>query len=378
MKVGLGCLEFTKRKGIGRYVVELSHEISRAGHETHCHCIAWDRPLRDRVHIHRIHTLNIVNTSRLATFAFFCRRSLEKGRYDITHTMGNVVGSDVITAHSCHKAGMKILGTPVGPADRFRLMVEQRNYVHRQYHHVIAVARGVKNELMQEYGVPGNDISVIPNGVNMAEFNASAREAEGRSIRERLGLSRDDIVALFVGNEFDRKGLTFVIRALPLTGMPRLNVIVAGGDDSSSYQRMAREASVADRIHFVGSIGDIAPYYAASDMFVLPSGYEAFSLATLEASASGLPILTTRINGSEELIEDGVNGFFIERDVDSLARRLSDVAGNEELRKRLSANARKSVEGYSWEVIGRRIMDVYDEVYAMKSRGQEGHYQISV
>ena len=195
---------------------------------------------------------------------------------------------------------------------------------------------------------------------------------------ERLGLSRDDIVALFVGNEFDRKGLTFVIRALPLTGMPRLNVIVAGGDDSSSYQRMAREASVADRIHFVGSIGDIAPYYAASDMFVLPSGYEAFSLATLEASASGLPILTTRINGSEELIEDGVNGFFIERDVDSLARRLSDVAGNEELRKRLSANARKSVEGYSWEVIGRRIMDVYDEVYAMKSRGQEGHYQISV
>jgi UDP-glucose:(heptosyl)LPS alpha-1,3-glucosyltransferase len=366
VRIGIACLEFTKQAGIGRSVVELTRGLARFGHEVHCHCIECGSAFQSQVHLHKIRTVDLVNTTRLISFAVAGRAALEKQGYDITHSMGNMVGCDILTAHSCHKAGLIAMGRSIGPADRVRLLVERRNYLRRRYRRVIAVARGVKEELMHHYGVPAGDISVIPNGVDLEEFHIPKGESR-RLLRTKLGLSNDDPVAIFVSNEFDRKGLEFVIRALPYVRSLDLKVVVAGRDNPSRYLALASDLSVANRIRFMGCIDDIAPYYAASDVFVFPSSYEAFSLATLEAAASGLPLLTTRINGSEELVEDGVNGFFIERDAHSIASRLSDLIDNRELRHRLSYNARASAESYGWENVTRKTIEVYHEAAAMKA-----------
>lgn len=365
VKIGIACLEFTRQKGIGRSVVELTRGITDLGHEVHCHCINWVQPHTSQVHFHRIRTVNLVNTTRLASFAVSGKMSLEGQRYDITHSMGNLIGCNVVTAHSCHKAGLETLGKLPGPADRVRLLIEHQNYAGRRYRHIIAVSKGVKEELMREYGVPTDDISVISNGVNLDEFGPSRRES-GLLIRAELGISPDDLVAIFVANEFDRKGLEFVIKAMPRTQLPNFKVIVAGGDDPGKYLKLASDLSMADRIRFVGSVDNIASYYAASDVFVFPSAYEAFSLASLEAAASGLPLLITRINGSEELIEEGVNGFFVEREANSIATRLMEVLSSLEACRRLSENARKSALSYTWENVAQKTLEVYDNVRKLK------------
>ena len=103
-------------------------------------------------------------------------------------------------------------------------------------------------------------------------------------------------------------------------------------------------------------------YYAAADVFVFPTRYEAFSLATLEAAAAGLPILTPRINGTEELIEDGVNGFFTEMNAASILERLRGLAENPEARGRMSRAIQQTSLRYTWDRIAAEQLDVFEAV----------------
>ena len=104
-------------------------------------------------------------------------------------------------------------------------------------------------------------------------------------------------------------------------------------------------------------------YYCAGDIFVFPSLYEAFSLATLEAAASGLPIIATKINGTEELIKEGYNGFFVKRDPKDITEKINLLIKDENLRKQMSRNARKVIEkNYTWDICAKKTTEVYEEL----------------
>lgn len=100
----------------------------------------------------------------------------------------------------------------------------------------------------------------------------------------------------------------------------------------------------------------------SSDTFVFPTAYEAFLLATLEAVASGLPILATKINWTEELIKEGYNGFFIKRDPKDIAEKINILIEDKQLRKIVSRNARKTAENYSWDKIAKKTLEVYQNI----------------
>jgi UDP-glucose:(heptosyl)LPS alpha-1,3-glucosyltransferase len=106
----------------------------------------------------------------------------------------------------------------------------------------------------------------------------------------------------------------------------------------------------------------MSTYYAASDVFVLPTYYEAFSLATLEAAASGLPLLVTKVNGTEELVREGYNGYFVTRDGESIAEKLEFILSDSQKLRELGMNARKSAEQYSWDVIADKTLSVYEKI----------------
>ncbi len=101
---------------------------------------------------------------------------------------------------------------------------------------------------------------------------------------------------------------------------------------------------------------------ASSDIFLFPSWYEAFSLATIEAAACGLPILASKINGAEDFVEPGETGFFIEHDPVQIAGVLSELIDNVGQRARMGANARKLVEQhYTWDEVARLTEEAYFE-----------------
>jgi UDP-glucose:(heptosyl)LPS alpha-1,3-glucosyltransferase len=225
--------------------------------------------------------------------------------------------------------------------------------VHR---HIIALSGPNKDEIMRLYGVPDDRITVIPNGVDLDRFQPSA-EAR-RDVRRELSIGDDEFVAIFVGHEFERKGLRVVLEALAslLARQVRLTLVVAGRD---SPERLKAEFSdLGDAVRFVGNRSDVERYYAAADVFVMPAAFDISPLVGPEALAAGLPILMTDVGGVRDYLRDGDNGWFIEREAGDVAAKLERLVRDRELLRQVAAGARASVLDRDWRVIAERFVDV--------------------
>ena len=156
----------------------------------------------------------------------------------------------------------------------------------------------VKREMMDVYAYPADQIDVVYNGVPMESFRSSAENRA--SSRADLGLAPDDMAVLFVGSGWERKGLRFAIEAVESCREPRMRLLVAGRGNQSKYR--------SPSARFLGVVQDLPRLYAAADIFLLPTIYDPFSNACLEAIAAGVPVITTSANGFCEIIEDGTHG----------------------------------------------------------------------
>ena len=173
---------------------------------------------------------------------------------------------------------------------------------------VIANSEMVKNEIVDLYRYPARQIEVIRTGVPLGDFRFDPKlRAESRA---ELKLKSDQIALLFAGSGWERKGLRFAIEAFELCRDRKLRLLVAGGGDPRAYK--PKRFFTEEPIRFLGEVPDLRPIYAAADIFILPSVYDPFSNACLEALAFGLPVITTRDNGFSEVIENGVHGSIID------------------------------------------------------------------
>ncbi len=326
-------------------------------------------------------TIGYPNSARLLSFAFQGKSSVQRGQYDVTHSYGNVIGCDVITAQSCHRSGMEIrrrlkekaLGGRVnfGVADRIRLMIEHENYGKRQYKKVIACSNLVKRELVEHYAVPESDITVIPNGVDIDEFHPRNRNVFREEVRRSSNIGDNELVLLFVGHEFVRKGLGTVIRSIALLKDRMLKLLVCGADHADPFRHLAQSLGVERQVYFLGAQPEVEKYYAASDVFVFPTLHEAFGLVVIEAMASGLPIVVSGTAGAaEDIIEDGKTSLLLSnpQNPEELAAKIQILREDESLRKALGSAARKRVESYTWEASAERVLEVYEQIRHMKSR----------
>ncbi len=247
-------------------------------------------------------------------------------------------------------------------------MTEKSNYKKDNYKKIVAVSEGTKKEIIENYNVPPEDIVVIPNGIDLEEFSPENKEKYHNEIREKYNIDKDDIVLLFVGYDFKRKGLEFIIKAMSKLDNKKVKLIVVGRDNPAPYQKLANELNIIDKIIFTGHQGKVKKFYSASDIFVFPTSYEAFSHVSLEAVASGLPLLTTKINGTEELLRNGIEGFFIERNPDDIANKLKILINDKELRQKMGENARKRAMDFSWDIITKKYEELYKEIYILKQK----------
>ncbi len=293
----------------------------------------------------------------------------------LVHTNNPVIPNrvDVITAHFCEHAFRERFSASRARratlayrlnswiAGHLALVYERWCYRPGRVRRVVGVGRGVATEIREAFPAIAGAVSTIPNGVDHAAF--APPPDGGAADRERLGLPPDAPVALFIGGDWSRKGLREAIDGV--AGAPDWHLVVAGDGDRAEFVEQARRAGAAERVRFVGKLADPRPAYWAADALVLPSGYEAFSLVTLEAAAAGLALVVSRINGTEELVEDGVNGFFCERDGAAIAARLRALGADRPLLAGVGAAARRSAEAYDWE----RIVDAYERLYAELTPG---------
>jgi UDP-glucose:(heptosyl)LPS alpha-1,3-glucosyltransferase len=253
----------------------------------------------------------------------------------------------------------KKMGLKLTFAERLSPIIEKYNL--KKAKKIIATSEGIKREVMEFFQIPEDKIRVIPNGVNPKEFSFSKKEKI--KLRKKLGFSKEDKIILFVGRNLKRKGLEYILKALPIMKEKNAKLVVCGGDDEY-HRNIVKKLNQDSRVIFAGNVKNVPEYCAVSDIFVFPTFYEGFSFATLEAAASGLPIIATVANGTEDLIEDGKNGFLLkERTPEAIAKKVNLLMEDEKLRTRMGENARKAVlQKYSFDKIAKQILEVIDEV----------------
>jgi UDP-glucose:(heptosyl)LPS alpha-1,3-glucosyltransferase len=238
----------------------------------------------------------------------------------------------------------------LNPFHPFILGLERGYYRGRQYRRLIALTPRVRNELIEHYAVPEADIALLPNGYNPQEFNPGRRAAERDVVRAELGYAADDKVLLFVANELERKGFFPLVEALATLREPQVKLLVVGRVSLDGQQSLLSRLGVQKQVRCIGPSADVGRYYAAADMFVLPTYYEAWGLVIVEAIASGLPVLTSRVAGAAVAVQEPLAGLLLDDPKDSI-----EIAAK---LKRLLAAApadagaiSRSVEKYQWSVL---------------------------
>ncbi len=365
MKVALSFPGCHRRGGVERVVFECARFLASRDHEVEVFANEWEADTTQPIRYHPVSMRDFPGFLRRASFLERCTEALRESSYDVLNTHGCVCPTGgVYRVHSVHRAWLHYALSrrhPLSPAalrQRFNplhfvlLRLEARHLRERKYRKVVALSEAVKADVMRFYAVPDTDIEVVPNGFSPEEFHPQKRVDQRTAMRARLGLEPEHIALLFVANELERKGYRTILKAMALLQRPELRLLVVGRPDRQTVLALAAEASVAEQVIVCGPTTDVASFHAAADLFVLPTQYEAFCLAILEALGSGVPVVTTRVPGAQDAIIEGVNG-----------RLFSDPASGRELAEtlrpllepeiltRLSEQTPATVQAYQWPVV---------------------------
>lgn len=369
MRVALSFPGCHRQGGVERIVFECARYLAANRHEVTVFADRWEEVGgASSVRYNRVPVRRHPWFLRGRSYSTACRRQLRSASYDVLSTHGCVCPEGgVLWVQSLHKAWLERsrqlrpalsaagLRQRLNPAHRSLLNLEERHFGRRNYQRIIATTPRVRDDLGRLYGVPPDDVVIVPNGFAPAEFNPGRRASQREVMRRRLGLGPDQVAMLFVANELERKGYTTILEAMQRLRRPELCLLVAGRVSSQRVEEQARAHGIADQVLALGPSRDVGALHAAGDLLVLPTQYEAFCLAILEALGSGLPVVTSSVPGAGDAILPGVNGALVDdpRSGVELASTLEPLLHREALAE-LSAKAPDTVETYQWPTVLRR------------------------
>jgi glycosyltransferase involved in cell wall biosynthesis len=355
--------------GMERHLRELVGGLLDTGHEVRVVARTCELPAHPRLRWVRVPGPLRPFPIAHPWFVALASLKLWRNRAGVVHSTGAIVLNrvDVVTVHLCHHAIAERdeLVRSRRASRTYRLSArlsawmsrlgERWSYRPSRAGRLVGVSPGVARELERHFPAMAGRISSVPNGVDTSLFRPAGDTR--RSARGDLGLGDADLAALFVGSEWEGKGLRHAIEALPAA--PGWVLLVLGDGDRPRFEALARERGVLDRVRFLAPTPEPLPHYLAADCFLLPSAYETFSLATYEAAACGLPLLATRVSGIEDLLRNGENGWFVAQDGEQIAARLRELE-SPALRRRLGDRARADSQSYTWD----RMLEGYRQAYA--------------
>lgn len=352
--------------GLGRIASALATEYVRLGHDVHL--VSQECKATPGVW-HRVPDFSFTPALGKLAFRLFERSRTANTHPSIVHAFGVGAEADIVAAQSCHAAAVRLQSIRgrerigrrnLGIYDRLSLEDERRLFSGPRRKRIVAASRLIRSQILEEYNLPEECLCVIPNGVHLSRFKGPP------TATQRNDSGDDPFVLLFVGNEFDRKGLQTVIEALPLLSLRSVEVHIAGDDDPAPYKRRAAELHVLDRLKFLGSVPAPESLFLRSDALVFPTHYEPFGMVIIEAMAAGIPVITTRTAGAVEDMTDGIHGLYLDDPCSAgeLSRRISALLDDASLRANLSRNGRIAAERYSWPAIAARHIELYREIGA--------------
>ena len=272
-------------------------------------------------------------------FSRCVQRIVKSGEFDLVQSheripgcalyrAGDGVHATWLESRALVQGKLARLATSIHPWHRFTLRMEAQMFSHPSLRAVICNSAMVKEDIHRRFGFSTDKLHVIHNGVDLEHFHPGLRELHRSRIRNELGIAEDTPLFLFVGSGFERKGLPQLLSAFHNMRRTDAHLVVVGSDKRERAMRnLAEIFGISARVHFKGGQQDVRPFYGAADAFALPTLYDPFPNAALEALACGLPVLTSTSCGAAELIESGSNGYVCTAtDTATLAMHLDALA----------------------------------------------------
>jgi len=301
----------------------------------------WERlgKLRYLIHAGRVGRLvrsltpDIVHALHLTSYGFLAARA------DVHPCVISVWGTDVLEAPTLTPFHRLITRYALARADRI-------------------TATGMRlAEATLRYMPADADVAVIPYGVDLDRFRPPERSP------------RDELVVGSVGRLSPEKGLKYLLQAMAGVAQqqPKARLLLAGdGPERRSLERLATRLGLVDRVEFAGEVphDQVPQTLARMDVFAMPSTWEGFGVAALEAAAMELPVVASNIHGIPDVVEDGVTGILVPpKDVAALSQAILRLLGDGDKRRRMGRAGRDMVAGrYSWADNVRQMEALYDEL----------------
>ncbi|MGD6932920.1 MAG: glycosyltransferase family 4 protein [Candidatus Bathyarchaeia archaeon] len=344
-----------------RYVIKLSEQLAK---EHEVYVLSSEHSKLENVSV--IHLPKTLAKRSVAPIAYSLAAKLVKQRkaIQIVHGQGYTFSDDVTTVHFLRRPfaywskefGFETAGLSLDLETKF----EERLF-HSQKR-LIAVSSLVKEDLMRYYKVDESKISIIHNGVDTEEFTPPAQETKA-TLRQKNGFSENDFYILFIGGpSCERKGFGFIVKAL--IDLPENVHLIVVGASFEKYRTLVSQLGLVNKVIFVPYIDDIREIYWISDVFVLPTIYDPFPLAALEAMASGLPVIVSSHAGTKDIISDGQNGLLLSNpsNVSELSAHLRTLIRSDKTRRTIAAEGRLIAEKLSWENMSKEVLRLYNDL----------------
>ena len=264
------------------------------------------------------------------------------------------------------RGAMERLSQALSVYHRRTLAAERAMFTSPRLKAVICNSRLIRDEILAYYGVDETRLHVIYTGVDTERFHPRLRAGRAQT-RSAFGIPERALLYLFVGSGFERKGVATLLDAFALQADDAWLLVVGKDRHLARYRRRARRLGIASRVVFAGPQREVERFYGAADAFVLPTLYDPFPNAALEAMACGLPVVTSRQCGAADFIRDGENGAVCDAlDRAALAERLRALR-DPQRRARHGAASRQIALALSLERMSARLLALYESLLAPPS-----------
>jgi len=380
--------------GVAVHVTELAKALSRLGHEVHVFTRIGDGQkeyeIIDGVYEHRcispgcddfIEHMDHVCDSMVSCFHYVENKF---GKFNILHAHDwhTVNALANIKNHrgypfvwTCHSTEYGRNGNNFNPS-WFSARIRHREWLGGYISSwVITVSNTMKYEIMREYQTPDWKIDVIYNGINLEKYNGTL---DAGRIKEKYGVWPLDPVILFVGRMSYQKGPDLLVEAIPnvLNEHPEARFIFVGsGGMIDHVNGRSWWLGIQDKIRVLGYVpeNELLNLYKACDFVCIPSRNEPFGIVTLEAWASGKPVVGTDVGGMSEIIWNFVTGVKVYPTPESIAWGIKYFLNNPDKIKWMSENCRVAAKDFGWDSIAKTTVDVYKKVLEGDSKWEASY-----
>lgn len=262
---------------------------------------------------------------KLKIFDFRCYLWIKKNKVktifsfdrtsNFTHTrLGNGLHLSYLKRRELFEKPFKLFLNKINPLHKAILKIEKRGFEQKNLKKVIVNSTMVQDELLKEYNFDPKKIRVIPNGVEYKEIEKDFLnwQKEKPLIAKKLNLNPKNFHFVFIGNDYKRKGLKFLLKALSNIKDKDFHLSVIGKDKNiKKYISFAKKNKIDKKISFYGPRKDVISFLKLADCFTLPTLYDPFANALIEALAMGVFAITSKYNGAKQIITSQ-NGFVID------------------------------------------------------------------